>query len=135
MRRPPGDTRRPLPLSLILSSLSHAHALSPFLCFSSPRACPSLPPWPPPRLAASRLLASRRACLEVRHSSLFIPSTGINEGRPSSPPESPIPSPDPSSADAKFAAVCPSPARLTSPECPWWATGPTGPLRSPLPTP
>jgi hypothetical protein len=56
-----------------------------------------------------------RRAEKVRLAILSLLAKRIEASRLQSPPESPIPSPDPSSADAKFTAVCPSPAKETFP--------------------
>jgi hypothetical protein len=66
--------------------------LSPSLpLLPSPRARPRSPPWPPPRPAASRLPASRRARPEVRRAALFLPVYRIGPRWTESPPPSPLP--------------------------------------------
>jgi hypothetical protein len=75
-----------------------------------PRVHPTPPPWPPPRPAASRLPASRRACPGLRRASLFLPARGIELPHLET---SPVPPTSPAayrSSAARFAAAPPFPA-------------------------
>jgi hypothetical protein len=112
--------RRPMPPL----SPSLAYSLPRSLCSLMRQARPRPPPQSPPDTAVWHLPERGQGDPEVHRLNLFLPSTGIEAGRPSSTPSLLFSPTGPSTA----AAAGPSPAKPTPQGPSWWASGPVGPL-------